>query len=92
MRQLFKENKNKYSRIKSSGIYLIFVTIETTGVTCEEGKEWIDEKGKRLIDKKGDKKAICYTMQRISMTMYNVNAACIISARHSNEELDTVFY
>lgn len=37
----------------SSGMHLVAVAIETAGVICEDGKEWLDDIGKWLIDKTG---------------------------------------
>lgn len=46
---------------------LVAVEIETAGVICKEGIKWLDEIGKQLIDKTGNRRAMCYLMQRISM-------------------------
>lgn len=48
--------------------------------------------GKRLTKITGNIKAIRYLMQGTSMAIQKRNAAWIISARPSNEELDSVFY
>lgn len=54
-------------------------------------KEGFMEKGNNAF-KRQDTKARSYLMQRISMTMQKGSAACIVSARPSDEELDSIFY
>lgn len=82
----------KYSNIKARGMTLVVVAVETTGVWCGEGKEWLYEVGRKLIHQTGDKKARSYLIQRVSMAIQRGNATSVINCMPSDEDLGTIFY
>lgn len=54
----------KYSKIKYQEAYWKqLVAVETSGVWCDEGQEWIYAIGKKIIEKSGHNKARSHLIQ-----------------------------
>lgn len=67
------------------------MAVETMGVWCKEGKEWIRTIGKKMIDKTGDPRSKSYLTEKISLAIQRGNAASVLSALPS-EEMNALFY
>uniref|UniRef100_A0A8D8ZUA8 Uncharacterized protein n=2 Tax=Cacopsylla melanoneura TaxID=428564 RepID=A0A8D8ZUA8_9HEMI len=86
-----QKKHTKYSAIKSRGIGFVVMAVETMGVWCKEGKDWIREIGKRLIEKTGDPRSMNHLREKISLTIQRGNAASVLAVLPS-EELGSMFY
>ena len=86
-----QKKHGKYTNIKSRGFELVVMAVETMGVWCKEGKEWMQWIGRRLIEKTGNKEAMNHLNERIALTIQRGNAASVLSAL-PQEELSSLFY
>ena len=81
---------NKYKDLKNNYAFTP-IAIETYGSWGSESLTFIKEVGKRIQENKGEKLAISYLIQSLSMTVQRGNASSILGTVGETKKLDEIY-
>jgi hypothetical protein len=84
------EKRKKYAELEDRYI-VVPVAVETTGVWGKEGLQWIRQIGSMIKDMTGEKRAISYLFQSISLALQRGNAAAILGTLPSGRTLEEIY-
>lgn len=83
--------RNHYRELIEQNYLFIPFVFETLGPWCDEALDVVRTLGSRIARCTGEPKSGLYLMQKISIIIQRLNAACIMSSLPSTEKLNEVF-
>ena len=81
---------NKYKDLKDNYLFTP-IAMETFGSFGQESLKFIKDLGKRIQENTGDKHAISYLIQSLSMTVQRGNAASILGTVGETKKLEEIY-
>jgi len=83
--------KNKKYEFLGGAYTFAAIAVETSGVWAKESLKLIEEIGRRIAEVSGEKRSICFLLQRLSIAVQWGNVAAIMGTLPAGKELEEIF-